>query len=62
MNLPTDRFHCIYRSYGRLILFIPFKGWLVNYDDYGVQFMEKGLDQPIGKFHNYRLHKLKGLG
>jgi len=55
MNRPMDRFHCIYRSFGLLVVYIPFKGWLVKYDDYGFQFMCSGLDQPKGRFHNCRI-------
>lgn len=61
INIPSDRFHCIYRGYGNLIVFVPLKGWIVKYDYYGFQFMAKGLDQYNGKFHNCRITKLKGL-
>jgi len=52
MNLPFQRFHCIFKSYGTLLFYVPIKGWFVKYDDYGYQFMEHTPCQPKGQFHN----------
>lgn len=54
MNRPLDRFHCILKGYGRLIAYIPTKGWFVKYDNHGFMFMDSSPSQPKGSFHNCR--------
>jgi len=53
-NVPFDKFHCICRGYGRLMFYVPFKGWFVKYDNYGFQFMVHS-SLVKGNFHNCRV-------